>query len=201
VRREALAQRFRDPRDPFKLVIVRDMWLTGFDAPSLTTMYVDKPMRGHGLMQAIARVDRVSRSPTSRSSRTSSWPRCAACRRRTLPWSCCASCSRARSRRARDATWCRGAGSRSCSISRCAAQAGEGDPDGAGAGGGAVAGVGGGVSPLPSVSARAPTAGLAASRISSRCVRDEPCARAQPESPITDRAELSGKHELAQVCR
>ncbi|MEK7756937.1 MAG: type I restriction endonuclease subunit R, partial [Planctomycetota bacterium] len=58
-RREALAQRFRDPHDPFKLVIVRDMWLTGFDAPSLATMYVDKPMRGHGLMQAIARVNRV----------------------------------------------------------------------------------------------------------------------------------------------
>jgi len=58
-RREALAQRFRDPQDPFKLVIVRDMWLTGFDAPSLATMYVDKPMRGHGLMQAIARVNRV----------------------------------------------------------------------------------------------------------------------------------------------
>jgi type I restriction enzyme R subunit len=59
LRREALAQRFRDPADPFKLVIVRDMWLTGFDAPSLATMYVDKPMRGHGLMQAIARVNRV----------------------------------------------------------------------------------------------------------------------------------------------
>jgi type I restriction enzyme R subunit len=58
-KREALAQRFRDPADPFKLVIVRDMWLTGFDAPSLATMYVDKPMRGHGLMQAIARVNRV----------------------------------------------------------------------------------------------------------------------------------------------
>ena len=58
-RREALAQRFRDPDDPFKIVIVRDMWLTGFDAPSLHTMYVDKPMRGHGLMQAIARVNRV----------------------------------------------------------------------------------------------------------------------------------------------
>ena len=58
-RREALAKRFRDPDDPFKLVIVRDMWLTGFDAPSLHTMYVDKPMRGHGLMQAIARVNRV----------------------------------------------------------------------------------------------------------------------------------------------
>jgi type I restriction enzyme R subunit len=60
-RREALARRFKDPDDPFKLVIVRDMWLTGFDAPSLTTMYVDKPMRGHGLMQAIARVNRVFR--------------------------------------------------------------------------------------------------------------------------------------------
>ena len=58
-RREALANRFRDPKDPFRLVIVRDMWLTGFDAPSLHTMYIDKPMRGHGLMQAIARVNRV----------------------------------------------------------------------------------------------------------------------------------------------
>ncbi|NJL27816.1 MAG: DUF3387 domain-containing protein [Thermoanaerobaculia bacterium] len=60
-RRETLGNRFRDPRDPFKVVIVRDMWLTGFDAPSLHTMYVDKPMRGHGLMQAIARVNRVFR--------------------------------------------------------------------------------------------------------------------------------------------
>ena len=60
-RREALAKRFRDPADPFRLVLVRDMWLTGFDAPSLHTMYVDKPMRGHGLMQAIARVNRVFR--------------------------------------------------------------------------------------------------------------------------------------------
>jgi type I restriction enzyme R subunit len=58
-RREDLADRFRDAADPFKIVIVRDMWLTGFDAPSLHTMYVDKPMRGHGLMQAIARVNRV----------------------------------------------------------------------------------------------------------------------------------------------
>ena len=58
-RREALANRFRDPDDPFHIVLVRDMWLTGFDAPSLHTMYVDKPMRGHGLMQAIARVNRV----------------------------------------------------------------------------------------------------------------------------------------------
>jgi type I restriction enzyme R subunit len=60
-RREALANRFRNPADPFRMVIVRDMWLTGFDAPSLHTMYVDKPMRGHGLMQAIARVNRVFR--------------------------------------------------------------------------------------------------------------------------------------------
>ncbi len=60
-RREALANRFRDPSDPLKLVLVRDMWLTGFDAPSLHTMYLDKPMRGHGLMQAIARVNRVFR--------------------------------------------------------------------------------------------------------------------------------------------
>lgn len=60
-RREDLALRFRDAKHPFRLVIVRDMWLTGFDAPSLHTMYVDKPMRGHGLMQAIARVNRVFR--------------------------------------------------------------------------------------------------------------------------------------------
>ena len=58
-RREALAKRFRNPDDPLRMVLVRDMWLTGFDAPSLHTMYVDKPMRGHGLMQAIARVNRV----------------------------------------------------------------------------------------------------------------------------------------------
>ncbi|MDE0259698.1 MAG: type I restriction endonuclease subunit R [Gammaproteobacteria bacterium] len=60
-RRELLAKRFRDPGDPLRVVLVRDMWLTGFDAPSLHTMYVDKPMRGHGLMQAIARVNRVFR--------------------------------------------------------------------------------------------------------------------------------------------
>ncbi|HSP55690.1 MAG TPA: type I restriction endonuclease subunit R, partial [Dehalococcoidia bacterium] len=60
-RREALAKRFRDANDPLQMVIVRDMWLTGFDAPSLHTMYLDKPMRGHGLMQAIARVNRVFR--------------------------------------------------------------------------------------------------------------------------------------------
>jgi type I restriction enzyme, R subunit len=58
-RREELAKRFKDAKDPFKVVIVRDMWLTGFDAPCLHTMYADKPMRGHGLMQAIARVNRV----------------------------------------------------------------------------------------------------------------------------------------------
>ncbi len=58
-RREELAKRFRDARDPLRVVLVRDMWLTGFDAPSLHTMYIDKPMRGHGLMQAIARVNRV----------------------------------------------------------------------------------------------------------------------------------------------
>ena len=57
--RELLAKRFRDPSDPLRMVLVRDMWLTGFDAPSLHTMYADKPMRGHGLMQAIARVNRV----------------------------------------------------------------------------------------------------------------------------------------------
>ena len=59
VRREALAKRFKAPSDPMKLVIVRDMWLTGFDVPCLHTMYADKPMQGHGLMQAIARVNRV----------------------------------------------------------------------------------------------------------------------------------------------
>ena len=58
-RRKRLAERFRNPNDPLKMVIVRDMWLTGFDAPALHTMYIDKPMRGHGLMQAIARVNRV----------------------------------------------------------------------------------------------------------------------------------------------
>jgi type I restriction enzyme R subunit len=58
-RREDLAERFKDPGSGFDLVIVRDMWLTGFDAPSLHTLYIDKPMRGHGLMQAIARVNRV----------------------------------------------------------------------------------------------------------------------------------------------
>jgi type I restriction enzyme R subunit len=57
--REAMAKRFRDADDSLRLVLVRDMWLTGFDAPSLATMYIDKPMRGHGLMQAIARVNRV----------------------------------------------------------------------------------------------------------------------------------------------
>lgn len=57
--RKRLETRFKNPGDPFKVVIVRDMWLTGFDAPCLHTMYVDKPMRGHNLMQAIARVNRV----------------------------------------------------------------------------------------------------------------------------------------------
>ena len=60
-RRDLLARRARDPEDPLKLVIVCDMWLTGFDAPCMHTMYIDKPMRGHGLMQAIARVNRVFR--------------------------------------------------------------------------------------------------------------------------------------------
>ena len=61
LRREALANRFRDVDDPLRIVLVRDMWLTGFDAPSLHSMYIDKPMHGHGLMQAIARVNRVFR--------------------------------------------------------------------------------------------------------------------------------------------
>ncbi len=58
-RRRSIEKRFKDPSDPLKLVIVRDMWLTGFDVPSLHTMYVDKPMKGHSLVQAIARVNRV----------------------------------------------------------------------------------------------------------------------------------------------
>ncbi|WP_245912006.1 DUF3387 domain-containing protein [Brunnivagina elsteri] len=58
-KRKELAKRFKNPGDEMKLVIVRDMWLTGFDAPCLHTIYIDKPMRGHGLMQAIARVNRV----------------------------------------------------------------------------------------------------------------------------------------------
>lgn len=58
-RRDLLAKRAKDPKDSLKMVIVRDMWLTGFDAPSMHTMYIDKPMKGHGLMQAIARVNRV----------------------------------------------------------------------------------------------------------------------------------------------
>jgi len=58
-RRKAIGDRLKDPNDPLKLVIVRDMWLTGFDAPVLHTLYIDKPMNGHNLMQAIARVNRV----------------------------------------------------------------------------------------------------------------------------------------------
>ncbi len=58
-RRKELAEIFKKPASSFKIVIVRDMWLTGFDVPSLTTMYIDKPMEGHGLMQAISRVNRV----------------------------------------------------------------------------------------------------------------------------------------------
>ena len=57
--RRALAERMKDPQDELKLVIVRDMWLTGFDVPCMNTLYIDKPMRGHNLMQAIARVNRV----------------------------------------------------------------------------------------------------------------------------------------------
>ncbi len=57
--RKALAERMKDDDDPLQMVIVRDMWLTGFDAPSLHTLYIDKPMKGHNLMQAIARVNRV----------------------------------------------------------------------------------------------------------------------------------------------
>ena len=59
IQRRHLADRFKDPQDPLKIVIVRDMWLTGFDAPCLHSLYIDKPMKGHNLMQAIARVNRV----------------------------------------------------------------------------------------------------------------------------------------------
>lgn len=59
--RRDLAKEFKKPSSEFRIVIVRDMWLTGFDAPCLSTMYIDKPMQGHGLMQAIARVNRVFR--------------------------------------------------------------------------------------------------------------------------------------------
>jgi type I restriction enzyme R subunit len=57
--KKRLEKRFKDPDDPLRLVIVRDMWLTGFDAPCMHTLYIDKPMKGHNLMQAIARVNRV----------------------------------------------------------------------------------------------------------------------------------------------
>ncbi len=57
--KKRLEKRFKDPADPLRLVVVRDMWLTGFDAPCVHTLYVDKPMKGHNLMQAIARVNRV----------------------------------------------------------------------------------------------------------------------------------------------
>ena len=64
-RLKKIEKRFKDEHDPLRLVIVRDMWLTGFDAPCATTLYVDKPMRGHGLMQAIARVNRVFKDKPS----------------------------------------------------------------------------------------------------------------------------------------
>ena len=65
--REYISKRMKDERDDLKLVIVRDMWLTGFDVPSLHTMYIDKPMKGHNLMQAIARVNRVFKDRRRRS--------------------------------------------------------------------------------------------------------------------------------------
>ncbi|WP_431305908.1 type I restriction endonuclease subunit R [Moraxella catarrhalis] len=63
--KKTLEKRFKDPDDPLKIVIVRDMWLTGFDAPCCNTMYIDKPMSGHNLMQAIARVNRVFRNKST----------------------------------------------------------------------------------------------------------------------------------------
>ncbi len=62
---KGIEKRFKDPKDPLRVVIVRDMWLTGFDAPSAHTLYMDKPMKGHGLMQAIARVNRVFKDKPS----------------------------------------------------------------------------------------------------------------------------------------
>jgi type I restriction enzyme, R subunit len=59
LKRKALGERFKDPQDAFQIAIVRDMWLTGFDVPCLQTLYIDKPMKGHSLIQAIARVNRV----------------------------------------------------------------------------------------------------------------------------------------------
>ncbi|WP_187172259.1 type I restriction enzyme subunit R domain-containing protein, partial [Enterococcus faecium] len=63
-RRDKLAKRMKDNSDELQIVIVRDMWLTGFDVPSMNTMYIDKPMQGHNLMQAIARVNRVFKDKT-----------------------------------------------------------------------------------------------------------------------------------------
>ena len=57
--RKRIEKRFKDENDPLEIVIVRDMWLTGFDAPPVHTLYIDKPMQGHNLMQAIARTNRV----------------------------------------------------------------------------------------------------------------------------------------------
>ncbi|WP_255216814.1 hypothetical protein [Pseudenhygromyxa sp. WMMC2535] len=68
LRKKTIERRFKDPEDPLKLVIVRDMWLTGFDVPCAHTLYVDKPMQGHGLLQAIARS-----TGASRTSRAGSW--------------------------------------------------------------------------------------------------------------------------------
>jgi len=64
-RQKAIEKRFKDPDDPLQMVIVRDMWLTGFDVPCAHTLYVDKPMKGHGLMQSIARVNRVFKDKPS----------------------------------------------------------------------------------------------------------------------------------------
>ena len=90
-RREALAARFRDPADPFRVAVVRDMWLTGFDAPSLHTLYVDKPMRGHGLMQATGRpgpaATRRRGSACCPPRRSTSW------RRRTARRAACGRCA------------------------------------------------------------------------------------------------------------
>ena len=68
-----MADRMKDPDDELKLVIVRDMWLTGFDAPCLHTLYIDKPMQGHNLMQAIARVNRVYKDKPGRLGSRLSW--------------------------------------------------------------------------------------------------------------------------------
>lgn len=97
--KKRLEKRFKSPADPLRLVIVRDMWLTGFDAPCVHTLYVDKPI----------------------SSTTPSWPRCATCPSAIWRWNCWSGCSKARSSHVSRATWCRARGSRTCWPGWCSA--------------------------------------------------------------------------------